>query len=152
MATEEDQRPVVNVQSIMRDIRARARAETQQKDQLYREVRKTIPPHLFASVSKLREVLPRLRSDVAQIGVLPPSPPSLRGKLGALLIRVVQRALFWLLPPLRNTHEGLLVAFEEQSRTNEEMLKLLHTALVDLEILRRAAADVSSQRGSLSSS
>jgi hypothetical protein len=55
---------------------------------------------------------------------------------GAALIRIVQRALFWLIRPLQNANKQLVIALEEQARANDEILKVLERTLVELEVLR----------------
>src|SRR5262249_19533484 len=65
----------------------------------------------------------------ALIGQLPPTPPTLRGLFGALLIKLVRRALFWYTPPLQNLSAAVSGALAAQARlletVNEKMGALI---------------------------
>src|SRR5262245_7749192 len=43
-------------------------------------------------------------STAPQLGDMPPAPPTMRGRLGAILVRVVRRALFWYTNQIRSFH------------------------------------------------
>ena len=64
-------------------------------------------PNQFDDLAKLHGRLRELKAVCARIGQLPEHPSSVRGKVGASLVSVVRRMLFWYTPPLRATLEGL---------------------------------------------
>jgi SAM-dependent methyltransferase len=68
----------------------------------------------------LQSTLAALRSSYALVGQLPPEPPTLRGRMGARLVRLVQRLLFWYTPQIVHFQYAALQAFEEQARSLEE--------------------------------
>ena len=48
-----------------------------------------------ASLTKLNDLLIDLRAACARLDDYPPQPPTLRGRAGAVLMKLVRRALFW---------------------------------------------------------
>src|SRR5207248_8293660 len=50
-----------------------------------------------------------------QIGDMPPEPPTVRGKIGAVLVGVVRRALFWYTEQIRAFHGSVAHAAREQA-------------------------------------
>jgi hypothetical protein len=77
-----------------------------------------------------------------RIGEVPPGPSTLRAKLGAVMVRIGQRSLFWLLPPLRITHQTLAQTLRDHVTATDEMLKILQQTNVQLEMLRRSSEKV----------
>ena len=51
-----------------------------------------------------------------QVGDIPPQPPTLRGRVGAVLVKLVRRMLFWYTGQLRTFHGGVAEAVGEQAR------------------------------------
>lgn len=49
-----------------------------------------------------------------QVGDMPPEPPTRRGKIGAVLVKIVQRALFWYTAQIRADHKLISEAADEQ--------------------------------------
>jgi hypothetical protein len=139
MAIEPGGNQGIDVQSLMREVRSRARARNRDEQRIPNLVRNSIPPRLTASVAQFREALPRLRGEISQVGVVPPTPPSLRGRIGRVVIHLIQKALFWLIPPLNSAHRELVAALEQQARANDEILALLERTLVELETMRESS-------------
>jgi vacuolar-type H+-ATPase subunit I/STV1 len=52
-----------------------------------------------------------------QIGDLPPAPPTLRGRMGAALVKVVQRMLFWYTDQIRTFQTNVSEAAREHERS-----------------------------------
>lgn len=48
----------------------------------------------------LRSALAALHASYALVGQTPPEPPTLRGRLGSRLVKLVQRLLFWYTPQI----------------------------------------------------
>lgn len=64
-------------------------------------------------LSALRHFSGELKASCAQIGSMPPQPPGLRGRIGASLVRLVQRALFWYTPQIRISMDGIARLFQQ---------------------------------------
>jgi 2-polyprenyl-3-methyl-5-hydroxy-6-metoxy-1,4-benzoquinol methylase len=56
-----------------------------------------------------------------QIGDMPPQPPTLRGRVGAVLVNVVRRMLFWYTDQIRAQHKRIAEAAREQVRALHEL-------------------------------
>jgi SAM-dependent methyltransferase len=101
----------INVQTIMQEIRERLR-------------QRSSPPPFSAipdfsalqlpEMGALENTVRSLNSSQSLVGELPPQPISLRAKLGALLVKFVQRMLFWYTPQIREFQAGVVRGFEEQ--------------------------------------
>lgn len=64
----------------------------------------------------LRSVLSALHASYALVGQLPPEPPTFRGRIGARLIKLVQRILFWYTPQIVHFQYSALRALEAQAK------------------------------------
>src|SRR6059058_599101 len=51
-----------------------------------------------------------------QIGEMPPQPPTLRGRIGAVLVNFVRRMLFWYTEQIRAQQKRIAEAAREQAR------------------------------------
>jgi O-antigen chain-terminating methyltransferase len=90
-----------------------------------------------------------------RLGRLPPAPPTWRGRLGALLVRLVRRMLFWYTPQIAElgavTKKALseqLDALENAWRTGADAVRLAELLSADLERLEpelRAAREAGIQ-------
>ncbi len=127
--------PPVNIQPIMAEVRRRARARNQRNEAALRMARRNIPTELIARISRLQSRVAAVRAHAARIGELPPAPPTLRARLGAMAVRLQQRALFWFIPGLRATHEQIAGALDEEAKALEEMLKSLEKTNARMELL-----------------
>jgi len=83
-----------------------------------------------------------------QIGEMPPQPPTLRGRLGAVLVRIVQRMLFWYTGQIRAFHKAVSEAAGEQANVVEQLdteqrrqLVLLSTTVERLSAFERQLTD-----------
>ena len=56
-----------------------------------------------------------------QIGDMPPQPPTLRGRVGAVLVNVVRRMLFWYTDQIRAQQKRIADAAREQARALHEL-------------------------------
>jgi hypothetical protein len=119
----------------MSDVRRRARIENQRDAGALRNARKTLPADLIARVSRLQARIGGLKASVAQIGGMPPSPPTLRGKVGASGIHVMRRALFWLIPNLQAAQEQLIAVVDDQTKALEEIVTALEKTNLRIEVL-----------------
>jgi hypothetical protein len=130
----------VNVQQIMATIRHRVRQIRRRDEDATRRARRAISNELLSRVSRFNARVGTLRANVNRIGEMPPQPPTLRGRMGALLVRLMQRALFWLIPSLQAIEDQVAQALEDQAKINEEFLKALQEAHIKIEQLQDAPA------------
>ena len=90
-------------------------------------------PNESEDLAKLHGRLEQLRVSCAQIGKPPTVPHTLRGRVGAWLVSIVQRMLFWYTPPLQSTLEGLTEVVDDlirsagrlQEAVNQQALQLM---------------------------
>jgi SAM-dependent methyltransferase len=84
----------IDVQEIMREIRARILNRAAPLDPGQNSV-PALPAPDEPDWTRLEEAGATLESTHSLTGQLPPEPPTLRGRVGAFLVRIVRRALFW---------------------------------------------------------
>jgi hypothetical protein len=138
----EHEASAVDVQTIMREIRIRVRETNRERYDAIRIVRKTVPPQLFSSMARLKAATISLQELADRIGEIPPGPSTPRARVGAAMVRLAQRALFWLLPPLRTTHQMLAQTLRDHVKATDDMLRILQQTNVQLEMLRRSSEKV----------
>ena len=90
----------------------------------------------------LRHLSDEAKIMCAKIGSMPPQPPSLRGRIGASLVRLVQRALFWYTPQIRISIDGIVRLFHQYIDRLEEYIRLDRR---EKEISREQIADLSTK-------
>jgi O-antigen chain-terminating methyltransferase len=96
----------IDVQAIMRDIAGRI----QERMRAPAKAATARSPSEVVDWASLEQATGTLQRTSLRVGELPPQPPTLRGRIGALLIRLVRRGLIWY------TRE--IIAFQEvASRT-----------------------------------
>lgn len=83
--------PNIDVVHIMQEIRSRAIAKRTGSDPTHDPVSMD---NVF-SFARLNDLLLKLRGICTRLDDLPPQPPTLRGRVGSLLAKVVRRSLFW---------------------------------------------------------
>lgn len=76
----------------------------------------------------LRSALAALYSSYALVGQLPPEPPSLRGRIGAQLVKLIQRLLFWYTPQIVHFQYSAVQAIEELAKQNQRLREQLEEA------------------------
>jgi SAM-dependent methyltransferase len=69
----------------------------------------------------LREGARQLRLKLAVVGQMPPEPPTLRGRLGAWIIRKIRRALAWYTAQILQFHQSVTEVIEQHVKTIEEI-------------------------------
>jgi len=74
---------------------------------------------LSLEFAALRSALSVLHASYAMVGRLPPEPPTARGRIGARLIKLVRRMLFWYTPQIVYFQYSALRALEEQAKILE---------------------------------
>ncbi len=134
----------VNVQQIMLEIRRKVRAIHRLNDDATRRARRAISTELMSHAARLSARVGTIQAGVGRIGAMPPQPPTLRGKIGGVLVHVMQRALFWLVPSLQSAHEQVAQALADQVKINEELLKAVVAAHARIEQMQPPDAPVPS--------
>lgn len=132
----------VDVQMLMREVRRLAREGNREREKALRLARKTIPSQLPAAIARLKSSTQYLRRSARYLGDVPPGPNTLRAKIGAALVRILQRSMFWLLPPLRTTQSQFADALAEHVNATGEILKALEQTNIELELVRRDIAAI----------
>ena len=61
-----------------------------------------------------------------QVGDMPPQPPTLRGRVGAVLVNIVRRMLFWYTDQIRAQHKRIAEAAREQVRALHDLSASAH--------------------------
>lgn len=69
--------------------------------------------------AEMRSALSALYASYGLVGQTPPEPPTFRGRLGARVVKLVQRMLFWYTPQIVNFQYSALRTLEEQSKNLE---------------------------------
>jgi hypothetical protein len=126
----------IDVREIMRQIHERVyQPSTWRRPRVSSQPQSLGLGELKRSVHRLR-----IRQDLIHalrlIDVPPPSPPTLRGRIGDLLVRAVRRSLFWYTARLRAFHAALFESLDMQAaaiRTLIEAVAGQRKALEDLE-------------------
>lgn len=86
----------------------------------------------------LLDLAERCRANAASLGAIPPTPNTLRGRVGAFLVRIVRRMLFWYTPQIAS--QNMLVA-ESLAETVQELRRISS----HLSTVREAAGNATSR-------
>ncbi len=101
----------VNVQAVMQEIRQRIR---QRPGGAGLSDGPNYQDSPLAEMCLLEGTVQLLDAGKSLVGETPPQPASLRGKMGKLLVKAVQRMLFWYTPQIRQFQAGVVTGFEQQ--------------------------------------
>jgi 2-polyprenyl-3-methyl-5-hydroxy-6-metoxy-1,4-benzoquinol methylase len=93
---------------------------------------------------ELRSAIAALCSSYAIVGQTPPEPPTFRGRIGARLVKLVQRLLFWYTPQIVHFQYSALRAFESALRVFEEQLRSVQR--LETENIQPLEAELRSER------
>lgn len=91
-------------------------------------------------LSRLTASSTELREAIRRFGRMPPQPPTLRAKAGALAVRVMRRALFWQSEQIQALEAAAADAIEEDNRAIETLANDVHR-LWSLDSERAAAIE-----------
>jgi 2-polyprenyl-3-methyl-5-hydroxy-6-metoxy-1,4-benzoquinol methylase len=89
-----------------------------------RPCQSVLPRERF-DLDEIRRAIARMQSS-SSVGQSPPEPLTFRGRVGALIIRAIQRALFWYTPQIVQFHNASVRAQEEQAKGLEAVTLALH--------------------------
>jgi O-antigen chain-terminating methyltransferase len=93
-----------------------------------------VPPLRLAAGEALADQI----AGELSIGRMPSSPPTIRGRLGRLLVAFVRRSLFWLIPQIESFQRAIGVATKEEISA----LRTLARRIADLRSDQRAMQSV----------
>ncbi len=112
-----------------------ARAEQESAD-LGRTTERASPAvaHELSTLQKTYERLCQMRDFIGQ---MPPSPDTLRARIGARLVAVVQRMLFWYTPQIHRVQHELTITIGSLSRLVELQMKAIGELRTEVATLRR---------------
>jgi SAM-dependent methyltransferase len=131
-----DRVQVAEEKGVLRQIR-----EEMQRSYRPREGTASVEPEAgqpsAAELVELRSALAALCSSYALVGQTPPEPPTFRGRMGAQLVKVVQRLLFWYTPQIVHFQYSALRAFESTLRAFEEQARGVQRLETELKTERR---------------
>jgi len=95
---------------------------------------------LSVESAALRSALLALHASYATVGRLPPEPPTVRGRIGARLIKLVQRMLFWYTPQIVHFQYSALRVLEEQAKILERDERRIRQLEGELKVVMAAPA------------
>lgn len=93
------------------------------------------PPSVV--LAEVRSALAALYSSYALVGQTPPEPPTFRGRMGARLVKVVQRLLFWYTPQIVHFQYSALRTFEAALQALENQAAAAAAAMSRAQTLER---------------
>jgi Polysaccharide pyruvyl transferase/2OG-Fe(II) oxygenase superfamily len=103
----------------------------------------------WPDMDRLASVGRALRARKALIGQMPSAPPTLRGRMGALLVRMVRRSLVWFTGPLDDFHSEIVEGFDFQlaalKSLTSEGVQRRQLAEVSAELTRGLVAEMTAR-------
>jgi len=114
--------PSQDIHRVAWDARRRIREQLAKAEQSQGTIRFPAPT-LEGDPLQLYETALRVRMAEGLAGQLPPQPPTLRGFLGGLAVRLVRRALFWYTPRILKFQNVVTRAVEDQSSAIENLIR-----------------------------
>jgi hypothetical protein len=131
MPLQDDLKGEVRKRILARSIHSTAEAEAQPQNGAERQ------PVGAADLAELRHVCRSVKATYALVGAMPPEPPTLRGRMGSSLIRVVRRLLFWYTPQIVHFHAAVADAVERQQSAIESLARSQQELLQENQRLQR---------------
>jgi SAM-dependent methyltransferase len=123
-----EQAPPLSVQEFVRTVHAQVRDEHLNEDNRNPRAR---------DFARLREAFDQVYRMRNLVGRMPPSPNTLRARAGAVLVRMVQRLLFWYTPQIARFHGAVTSLLDAFCTTLERQSGLVQSFQSDLAQLRR---------------
>ena len=128
MKESAEQAPPLRVQEFVRTVHAQVRDEHLIDDNRNPRAR---------DFARLREAFDQVYRMRNLVGRMPPSPNTLRARAGAVLVRMVQRLLFWYTPQIARFHGAVTSLLDAFCTTLERQSGLVQSFQSDLAQLRR---------------
>src|SRR6202171_3907855 len=123
-----EQAPGLSVQEFVRTVHAQFR------DQHIKEDNRNPRAKDFVRLREAFDQVYRMRN---LVGRMPPSPNTLRARAGAVVVRMVQRLLFWYTPQIARFHGAVTSLLDAFCTTLERQSGLVQSFQSDLAQLRR---------------
>ena len=124
----------MNLQKVVHDIRGRVIREAGQRATQAPADRALLP--VSDEIARLRFLYEQLFAIRNSVGRMPPSPKTLRAKTGTILIRVVQRMLFWYTPQIQRFHNATTEVAENVCSAMETQTAALQRLFTEVGEIR----------------
>ncbi|MDP8981957.1 MAG: hypothetical protein M3O35_15345 [Acidobacteriota bacterium] len=118
----------IDVQVLMQEIR----------DRIHQATHPSVPA--MPEMDCLVRVSKALHLRKTLVGRLPPEPPTLRGRVGGLMVKVIRRCLAWFTSPLEAFHSDIIEAFDLQFSALHRLSDVTRQNLETAEFLKRKLA------------
>jgi O-antigen chain-terminating methyltransferase len=139
----------MNLQTVVHDIRGRLIREAAQQAKRTTADGALLP--VGDEIARLRLSYDQLFAIRNSVGRMPPSPNTLRAKAGAILVRMVQRMLFWYTPQIQRFHNATTAVAENVYSAMEKQtaaLQRLYTEVAEIRSeIRVRSAQVATPSG-----
>src|SRR5258708_8174541 len=97
----------------------------------------------MAEMACLKRVNKAMHLRKTLVGRLPPEPPTLRGRVGGLMVKAVRRSLSWFTSRLDDFHSAVIDAFDLQFSALNSLSSVARQNAEAVQLLKRKLADVS---------
>jgi hypothetical protein len=94
---------------------------------------------------ELESLVEAVRLGAMHVGSMPPIPHTMRGQIGAKLVAIVRRALFWFTPQLHTFHLKVAAALDEQTRVIQALVQDLRELHAEIAELKHHTAQIAKQ-------
>jgi SAM-dependent methyltransferase len=115
--------PSSDAEAVQRELMETVRRQAGKRETDNQAPRQISDQTTIADLRRLRDSTRLVRLTEATVGNVPPEPPTLRGRVGAWMIRKIRRALFWYTPAIVEFHRNVTRAMEEQFAVIEQLLE-----------------------------
>jgi hypothetical protein len=132
----------IDVKETMREIRARIRDRNPRHLFLQQNSSSTLSTSQEPDWTRLQEANTALEAGHSRVGVLPHVPPTLRGRVGGFLVRVIRRALFWYTPQIISFHGIVVRSFKALTAAIETVATTGQQSRMALEAVDRQVAEL----------
>lgn len=123
----------MNIRKVVGEIHAKAR----QENAAPRQASAALSPDITNELSILQRSYGRLYQLRGLIGQMPPSPNTTRARIGAHLIRAVQRMLFWYTPQIHEVQGEITTAIGSLSKLVERQMETIAALRTEVATLQR---------------
>jgi len=111
----------------------------------FRSLPSCAPPRLQLDFATLKRAAAEVGRTAPLVGEMPPCPRTVRGRFGAVLVRVIRRLLSWYTPPIAEFQRAVAWTTEKQTALTELLIQSVeHQAAATIEAIsesqRQAAA------------
>jgi hypothetical protein len=131
------------VQEILREVREQAKVRRAESGPFAERLSRLDPPQV--DLLPASRAADQLREAIRRFGAMPPQPPTLRGRAGAVFVRILRRLLFFQTEQIRALELAAAKVDDEHNRAMEALAAHLHllwhlSAERELQLSERIAA------------